>query len=323
MYAPDELGGLMAMMPAFTTPDGNDIRATDTIAVDNLRDGVNRMIGDGANVITTTGSFGECHTLLFDEFKTLVRATIEVVNKRVPLVLGVTSVNTRETYQKMKFVREAGGEAVLAGVPFYEPATVDNAVQFYQDIAEAFPELSIMIYHNPHNHRIHIPVRAFNKIIQNRNIVAMKDSHRVPLEMIRLHDVIHGKISHFVNQAQLYPYYELGAAGCWSIDAWMGPWPQLALLDAVRDGDAARAKEILADLTGGGGGGRPEGPSDNASKLGMVFAGYCNPGPNRPPFRVVSDAAVQRAKDRAENYKRLCEKYRPQVEARRKAAVAV
>lgn len=50
-----------------------------TIDVDNLRVGVNRMIGDGADVITTTGSFGECHTLFWDEFETLARAEVDVV----------------------------------------------------------------------------------------------------------------------------------------------------------------------------------------------------------------------------------------------------
>lgn len=322
MYAPDELKGLMAMMPAFATEDANKIDATDTIGVDNLRAGVDRMIRDGAHNIATTGTFGECHTLLWDEFETLVRETIDVVDKRVPLMLGVTSINSRETYQKMKLVQEAGGEGVLVGVPMYEPSTVENAAQMYDDLAQALPNLSIMIYHNPVNHRIHIPVRAFEKISKNRNIVAMKDSHRTPLEFMRLQEIIRGKISHFLNQSQLYPYYEMGAVGCWSIDAWMGPWPVLALLQAARDGDTDAAKRIIADLTGGSGGGRPEGPTDNAGKLALTFSGYVNAGPTRPPFRVVSEASVQRAKQRAGYWSTLCEKYRPQVESRRGAVAA-
>ncbi|MBM2812614.1 MAG: Dihydrodipicolinate synthetase, partial [Chloroflexi bacterium] len=54
MYRADELGGLMAMMPAFATPDATDASATNTIDVGNLRDGVDRMIRDGANAISTT-----------------------------------------------------------------------------------------------------------------------------------------------------------------------------------------------------------------------------------------------------------------------------
>src|SRR5215211_5850293 len=115
----------MGMMPAFTTPDGGDVDATNTIDVHNLAAGVDRMIGDGIDVIATTGSFGEFHTLLPEEFDTLVRATVEVVNKRVPLFVGCTALNSREAVQKMRVARDAGAEGVLVGVPFYFPSTVD------------------------------------------------------------------------------------------------------------------------------------------------------------------------------------------------------
>src|SRR6266508_6123315 len=162
-------------------------------------------------------------------------------------MIGVTSPHSRETYQKMKFVREIGAQGVLAGVPYYEASTVANCIRYYNDIASEFPDLSILIYHNPVNHHIHIPVAAFEQISKNRNIIGMKDSHRTPLEFMRLQKIIRGKISVMVNQAQLYPYYEMGARGCWSIDAWMGPWPSLALLKVVFAGEVDKATESLGD----------------------------------------------------------------------------
>jgi dihydrodipicolinate synthase/N-acetylneuraminate lyase len=73
MLTAREIGGVLGMMPAFATPDAVDIRATQTIAVDNLREGVDKIIKDGVNNIATTGTYGECYNLLFDEFKTLSR----------------------------------------------------------------------------------------------------------------------------------------------------------------------------------------------------------------------------------------------------------
>src|ERR671932_246331 len=101
MYSAQDLRGVMAMMPGFATPDAAEITATSTIAVDNLTAGVDRMIRDGADVIATTGSFGEFHTLLPEEFATLARATVEVVSKRVPLFVGCTSLNSRGALRKM------------------------------------------------------------------------------------------------------------------------------------------------------------------------------------------------------------------------------
>jgi dihydrodipicolinate synthase/N-acetylneuraminate lyase len=322
MYTAQDLHGVMGMMPAFATEDAGDIRATSTIDVANLRDGVNRMVGDGIDVIATTGSFGEFHTLLDDEFQTLVRETVAVVNKRVPLFLGCTALNSRDAVRKMRIIQDLGGEGVLVGVPFYFPSTVDNAVQFYHDIAELFPRLSIMVYHNPALHNVTIPVDAFKKITQSPNVVAMKDSHRDTWAFTRLIDITRGKMSIFCNQMQFYPYALLGAAGCWSIDSWMGPWPLLRLRDAMREGDHETAKQVMYDLSPGGAEGPPNlSWRETASKIQQQYAGYVKPGPLRPPFVNVPEAVDQAAKKRAAHWNELCAKYRPQVEAKRLAAV--
>lgn len=320
-YTFDELKGVQWMMPAFATPDAGSIFATNTVDVENLQEGVDRIIKDGIHQIATTGSFGQCWNLFPDEFESLVRATLDAVNKRVPLFLGVTSTNLREAARKMHFVREAGGEGVLLGLPYYNPLPIREIPGFYRAFAEAFPDLSIMIYHNPVNHRVHIPVPVFQELVKIPNVVAMKDSHRDPLELLKLHDIIHGKIAHFVNQNQLYPYYDMGASGCWSIDVGMGPWPILRLYQAVKDGDIESAKRITNELTEGSTGRRADsrGDGEGGGPNLQELVGYIKPGPARPPSFPPSDgpseAAVKRAEQRAQRWIRLCEKYRPEVEA--------
>ncbi len=233
MITSNDLKGIMAMMPAFTTKDGDRIDATDTVDTDELTRAVDKLIRDGgANVITTTGSFGEFHTLLWDEHKKLIEATVAAVKKRVPVLVGCTNLNPREAIRQAKFAQEAGADGLLLGVPFYYQATVDNAVQFYHDVADALPKMGVMIYHNPTHHRVTIPVGAFKKITEKPNIVGMKDSHRTPLQFVELCNITKGKMSVFVNQTQMFPYYQLGAAGCWSFNVWMGPSPVVALREA-------------------------------------------------------------------------------------------
>jgi len=315
MYAAQDLHGVMAMMPAFATADAADIDATSTIAVDNLQQGVDRIIKDGVDVIATTGSFGEFHTLLDEEFQTIIQATIEAVHQRVPLFLGCTALNSRDVVRKMRFIRDAGGQGVLVGVPFYFPSTVENAVEFYRQIGEMFPSLSIMVYHNPALHNVTLPVDAFNRLVQIPNVVAMKDSHRQTAEMLKLHKIIEGKISQFCFQGQYYPYAQLGAAGCWSIDAWMGPWPLLALRDAVQRGDTELARELTMDLTSGGEGGGLQW-RETAAKIAIGYAGYCKPGPLRPPFVKIPENVIEGAKRRAAYWQTLCDKARPHVKER-------
>ncbi len=117
MMSASDIGGMMAMMPAFATDEAADLRATDTVSIERLRGGLDRMVRDGANVIATTGSFGECHTLLPKEFETLARESADIVRRRVPLFVGVTSVNARETVEKIRLVADTAGDGGPRGRP--------------------------------------------------------------------------------------------------------------------------------------------------------------------------------------------------------------
>jgi dihydrodipicolinate synthase/N-acetylneuraminate lyase len=320
MITANELNGVLAMMPAFATPEAIDIRATDTIAVDNLKGAVDRIIRDGINNIATTGTYGECYNLLFEEFRTLAVATADAVNKRVPLFIGCTSPNPREVVQKMNFVKDLAADGVLLGVPYYETLHVQDAIKFYHEIADMYPRLSILIYHNPGNHKFTMPVTAFNELIKKPNIIGVKDSHRTTQAFMNLQKIVKGKISVFVNQTQLYPYFEMGAAGCWSTEVWMGPWPVLYLMEMLKRGEEQKAIDIIDDLIGDGSGGRPVPGAGN--KRPAEYADYCKVGPTRVPFVTFPESELAKAKRRAEHWLKLNAKYRPLAEAARNRTAA-
>ena len=320
MLTARDIGGMMAMMPAFATDGAADIRATDTVSVERLRAGLDRMVSDGADVIATTGSFGECHTLLPDEFRTLAHESVGVVRRRVPLFVGVTSVNARETVAKMRVVAETAADGVLLGVPYYFPSTVENAVRFFREIAELFPKLNILVYHNPALHHVTLPVEAFEALVKIPQIVGMKDSHRDTMTFMKLQQVIAGKISVMCNQLQYVPFAGLGAAGFWSIDAWMGPWPLFALRDAVARGDIDAAKAVMLDIAGPGTRKPNLSWRETGSKLAIAMAGYVEPGPLRPPFLEIPTDVVDAQRKRAERWQTLCAKYAPAYQAAPKRA---
>jgi dihydrodipicolinate synthase/N-acetylneuraminate lyase len=208
MITAKDIGGVMAMMPAFATRDAGDLKAASTVDVDNLQSSVDRIIKDGVDVITTTGSFGECYNLFWDEYKTLASATVEAVKKRVPVFIGATSPNPREVVQRLKFVQELGADGTLLGIPYYDPQSPDFIAEFYRQIAGLFPKLGFLIYHNPVNHKVTIPVSVVHKLAQIPNIVGMKDSHRDTRQFVQLQKVIQGKVSVFVNQGQFFPVWQ-------------------------------------------------------------------------------------------------------------------
>jgi hypothetical protein len=91
----------------------------------------------------------------------------------------------------------------------------------------------------------------------------------------------------------------------------MGPWPLLALRDAVAHQDWAAAKDIILDI--GPKGTRKVDLSwrETASKIAIRLAGYVDPGPLRPPFLEIPEAVIEGQRKKVEEWKRLCAKYAP------------
>jgi dihydrodipicolinate synthase/N-acetylneuraminate lyase len=310
MITSSEIQGVMAMMPAFGTDDAGDLNATQTISVERMEKGLNRIIADGVDVIATTGSFGEFHQLLPEEFKLLVESAAEIVDGRVPLFIGCTALNDRETIQKLRIAERTKAAGVLVGVPFYFPSSDANALRFYRDIAALFPKLPIMLYHNPPLQNVKFTLSMIEELLKIPNVVAMKETERSPIEFMALGKMARGKMAILVHAHSYAAYAPLGAAGVWMLDVWMGPQPLLALRDAVRAEDHGLATEITLDICPAGA--RPT-PMwrETASKVGIRYAGYVDPGPMRPPILEIPPEIDEWQRKKAERWKALCEKYRP------------
>ena len=231
-------------------------------------------------------------------------------NRRVPLFIGATGLNTREVILKMRGIEKTKADGVLVGVPFYFPSSPANVVRFYQTIGELFPKLAIMVYHNPDLHNVRLTIPIMEQLAKIPNVVAMKDSHRGTGEFLRMMERTRGKVRVFVHQLQYSAFRQLGACGFWSIEAWMGPWPQLALRDAVAKKDFVRANAITLDMSPSGDSEKNPAWRETAAKVAIRYAGYVDPGPLRPPFVQVPPEVDEAQRKRAERWRALCEKYR-------------
>jgi dihydrodipicolinate synthase/N-acetylneuraminate lyase len=171
-----------------------------------------------------------------------------------------------------------------------------------------------MVYHNPPHHKVRLSLAMMQEILKIPTVVSMKDSHRQPAEFMRLAQMSRDKLSIFVNQLQYAMFAPMGARGFWSIDAWMGPHPQLALRDAVQRKDMVKAAEITLEMAPPTNA-KPPNPSwrETAAKIAIRYAGYVDPGPLRPPFVDVPPEVDAAQKAKAEKWKALCAKYRDPV----------
>lgn len=311
---PSDMKGLWAFVPACSTPDAANVDAVDTVDTDALSRLVDRLVRDGVDGIVTSGSAGESHTLTADEYRTLISTVVETVNGRVPVFIGASTLNTRESIARARIIADLGADGIMSGPPMYLPQTLENAVQYYKDLADAVPELAVMIYQNPHAFRITLPPSVFGELAQVKNIVALKQTSMDIFNVIGAIKAVKDKMAVLVLDQLMHPAMMFGAAGAWSIDVCMGPWPSLALRDACQRGDWEKAA-VIADQI--------QGPMRTLGltmdefqamqsawwKVAVDVAGYGRAGAARPPFVHIPDNVVESARRYGRWWAGIAERY--------------
>lgn len=84
---------------ALVTPFNDDL----TINYDELKNLINYQIENSTDAIIICGTTGESATLSEDEKKALIKFTVDVVNKRVPVIAGTGSNNTESAIRLSKY----------------------------------------------------------------------------------------------------------------------------------------------------------------------------------------------------------------------------
>src|SRR6476659_6200181 len=106
------------------------------------------QIANGTNGIVPCGTTGESATLTHEEHRRVVRLTVEVVNRRVPVIAGTGSNSTDEAVSLTRHAKEAGADAALVVTPYYNKPTQEGLYRHYKAIHDAV-DLPIIIYNIP------------------------------------------------------------------------------------------------------------------------------------------------------------------------------
>jgi len=157
---------------AIVTPF-NANREIDFAAYENL---VNFIIENKVEYIVVLGTTGESVTLSSEEKKKLVDFTVEKVNKRVPVVLGLGGNDTQEVINGFKKYDFSGIDAILSVSPYYNKPTQEGIYQHYKAISEASP-VPIILYNVPGRTASNITASTTIRLAKDfKNIIAIKEA---------------------------------------------------------------------------------------------------------------------------------------------------
>lgn len=95
------------------------LRSDRTLDIEAFERNIDRMIDAGVNGLFFLGSSGEVAFLTDAERMEVLTVAIEIVNKRVPVLVGIIDIETMRVIDQAKRVSKLDIDALVATAPFY------------------------------------------------------------------------------------------------------------------------------------------------------------------------------------------------------------
>lgn len=235
---------LSGSLVAIVTPFKNG--QVDEAALANL---IEEQIANGTNGIVPCGTTGESATLSHDEHERVVAFTVEVVNRRVPVIAGTGSNSTDEAITFTKHARQVGADAALLITPYYNKPTQDGLYHHYVAIAKAV-DLPLVLYNIPGRTSVNMLPSTIHRLAAIPTIVAVKEGSG---SLQQVSDILHLCSERITvlsgDDALTVPMMALGAKGVITVTANLVPKAMADMVAAALAEDFIAARKLHFHLT--------------------------------------------------------------------------
>lgn len=158
---------------ALVTPFSADAAVIDWEAHDAL---VDAQLAGGVSGLVPCGTTGETPTLTEREQRELVQRTVRRVAGRVPVMAGTGSNSTEKTVEASRAALEAGADAVMIVMPYYNKPSQEGMRAHVEAVAREV-RAPIVLYNIPGRTGVELSVDSLLAILQAcPNVVGVKDA---------------------------------------------------------------------------------------------------------------------------------------------------
>jgi len=228
------------VFPAATTQFAPDL-SIDLAATQKVQDA---LVRDGVHGLIVMGTVGENNSLEADEKRDVLRAAVESVNKRVPIIAGVSELDTKRAIAFARDAEKLGADGLMVLPAMVYVPTEDELVAHFKTVAKE-TALPIMLYNNPPAYRVSVGIDAIKELADIPNIVCLKESAPDTRRFTDLYNAVGDKIILFAGLDDVaLEGLVLGAKGWVSGLTNAFPKESLALYEAIVAGDMKTALTI-------------------------------------------------------------------------------
>ncbi len=223
--------------PALVTPFKNAPQTCPEVDYNAWEALIEWQIKCGVEGIVIYGSTGEAATLSKEEKLEITKRTVQLVKRRIQIIAGTGSNNTRDSIELTKKVKELGVDAALAVSPYYNKPTQEGLYQHFTAIAEE-GGLPVIVYNIPARSVVEISTATFARLAKHPGIVAVKQSVDSIAKLIELAEVANDQFTILAGDDPIiYGMMVVGGKGTISASASVFPEKIKAIVDAGLKGD--------------------------------------------------------------------------------------
>lgn len=209
-----------------------------------LSDLIEWHIAEGTNAIVPCGTTGESATLNYDEHYRVIELTIQVVNKRVPVIAGTGANSTSETIMMTEKAKKLGADGALLVVPYYNKPTQEGLYRHYEAIAENV-DIPIVLYNVPGRTALNMLPQTVARLAEIKNIVAIKEATGDMTQVSEILRLCSDKLAVLSgDDFTTFPLMALGGKGTISVSANVAPNDVSEMCRALEEGNIDQARKL-------------------------------------------------------------------------------
>jgi 4-hydroxy-tetrahydrodipicolinate synthase len=225
---------------ALVTPFKKD-KSIDFEALENL---IDIQIAGGINYVVSLGTTGESVVLSDQEKIEVFNCTVNKVNGRVPIVIGIGGNDTAAVIQSFSKFDLTKVVAILSVTPYYNKPSQEGLFQHYISLADAAPK-PILLYNVPGRTGINMKASTSLRLANHPNIAGIKEAGP---DMAQTIDLLKDRPSDFLvvsgDDEIVMAQIACGMDGVISVAANAFPKPFSDMIKFAMAGDFSMAKRI-------------------------------------------------------------------------------
>lgn len=217
------------------------------IDYEKLKELLEWHIKESTDAIVVCGTTGEATTMTEQEKKDVIKFTVDVVNKRIPVIAGTGGNNTKTSIEMSLYAENVGVDGLLVITPYYNKTNAEGLLMHFKAINDAV-KTPIILYNVPSRTNMNITPETLLKLTELNNVIAIKEASGDISQVAKMKALCGDKIDIYSgNDDQIIPILSLGGIGVISVAANIIPKTVHDMCDLYLKGDCFKATKLQLD----------------------------------------------------------------------------